>query len=194
MKSSDDQYRLLIVEDDQVLREMLEHYLRTDINTVDSAVNGREGYEKHRRNGYDLIITDLNMPEMTGIDLVRSVRDYDEFVEFIIITGYATLESAVEAIKIGAFDYIVKPFKLDELRVAIKNACDKISLKKTNRVLIDKLKGFHEEIDRYKLDQATSYSERITKEIEKLDRLRKEGLLTDDELDDFRKKIFQKIL
>jgi DNA-binding NtrC family response regulator len=194
MKSNDDQYRLLIVEDDQVLREMLEHYLRTDINTVDSAVNGREGYEKHRQNGYDLIITDLNMPEMTGIDLVRSVRDYDDFVEFIIITGYATLESAVEAIKIGAFAYIVKPFKLDELRVAIKNACDKISLKKTNRALIDKLKSFHDEIDRYKLDQVTSYSERITKEIEKLDRLRKEGLLTDDELDDFRKKIFQKIL
>lgn len=194
MKSSDEQYRLLIVEDDQVLRDMLEHYLRTGENIVDLAVNGREGYEKHRQNGYDLIITDLNMPEMTGIDLVRTIRESDDFVEFIIITGYATLESAVEAIKIGAFDYIVKPFKLDELRVAIKNACDKISLKKTNRELLDKLKSFHDEIDRYKLNQAAIYTEKITKEIEKLDRLRKEGLLTDEELEDFRKRIFQKIL
>lgn len=194
MKSSDDQYRILIVEDDQVLREMLEHYLRTDGNTVELAVNGREGYEKHKRDSYDLIITDLNMPEMTGIDLVRSVREYDDFVEFIIITGYATLESAVEAIKIGAFDYIVKPFKLDELRVAIKNACDKITLKKSNRALLEKLKSFHEEIDRYKLNQASSYAEKITKEMEHLGRLRKEGLLKDDELDDFRKRILQKIL
>lgn len=194
MKSSDDQYRILIVEDDQVLREMLEHYLRTDENAVDLAVNGREGYEKHRRNSYDLIITDLNMPEMTGIDLVRRVREYDDFVEFVIITGYATLESAVEAIKIGAFDYIVKPFKLDELRVAIKNACDKITLKKSNRALLEKLKSFHEEIDRYKLNQASTYAEKITKEMENLSRLRKEGLLKDDEIDDFRKRILQKIL
>lgn len=194
MKSSEDHYRLLIVEDDQVLREMLEHYLKSAENTVDLAVNGRDGYEKHMQNRYDLIITDLNMPEMTGIDLVRSVREMDDFVEFIIITGYATLESAVEAIKIGAFDYIVKPFKLDELRVSIKNACDKISLKKCNRALIEKLKGFYEEIDRYKLDQATSYTEKITKEMESLARLRKEGLLKDDELDDFRERILKKIL
>jgi len=194
MKSSEDRYRLLIVEDDKILREMLEHYLSTGENTVDVAVNGREGYEKHIRNSYDLIITDLNMPEMTGIDLVRNVREKDDFVEFIIITGYATIESAVEAIKTGAFDYIVKPFKLDELRVAIKNACDKISLKKSNRALLEKLKSFHEEIDRYKLNQATSYTEKITKEIENLGRLKKEGLLKDDELDDFRKRIFQKIL
>jgi DNA-binding NtrC family response regulator len=194
MKSSDDHYRILIVEDDQILREMLEHYLRNGENAVDLAVNGREGLEKHMQNGYDLIITDLNMPEMTGIDLVRNVREKDDFVEFIIITGYATLESAVEAIKIGAFDYIVKPFKLDELRVSIKNACDKITLKKANRALLEKLKSFHEEIDRYKLNQATSYTEKIAKEMESLARLRKEGLLKDDELDDFRQRILKKIL
>jgi DNA-binding NtrC family response regulator len=100
----------------------------------------------------------------------------------------------VEAIKIGAFDYIVKPFKLDELRVSIKNACDKITLKKSNRALLEKLKSFHEEIDRYKLNQATSYTEKISKEMESLARLRKEGLLKDDELDDFRQRILKKIL
>lgn len=194
MKSSEDQHRLLIVEDDQVLREMLEHYLKTDLTTVDLAVNGREGYEKHKQNSYDLIITDLNMPEMTGIELVRNVREFDDFVEFIIITGYATLESAVEAIKIGAFDYIVKPFKLDELRVAIKNACDKLTLKKSNRALLQKLESFHEEIDRYKLNQATTYTEKITREMENLARLKKEGLLKDDELDELRKRILKKIL
>lgn len=193
MKSSD-QHRLLIVEDDQVLREMLEHYLKSDGYTVDVAVNGRAGYEKHRQNGYDLIITDLNMPQMTGIELVQKVRDYDDFVEFIIVTGYATLESAVEAVRTGAFDYIVKPFKLDEIRVAVKNACDKITLKKTNRELLEKLKGFHEEIDRYKFNQASTYTEKITKELESMARLKKEGLLKDEEIDEFRKRILEKIL
>jgi DNA-binding NtrC family response regulator len=194
MKSSEDRHRLLIVEDDQVLREMLEHYLKTDGFTVDVAVNGQEGYDKHKQSGYDLIITDLNMPQMTGIELVQKIRDYDEFVEFIIITGYATLESAVEAIKIGAFDYIVKPFKLDELHVAVKNACDKITLKKANRELLEKLKGFHEEIDRYKLNQATIYTEKVSKELENLARLKKEGLLEDDEIDELRKRILKKVL
>ena len=83
MKPSEEGYRLLIVEDDQVLREMLEHYLGNGGNTVDVAVNGREGYEKYLRNGYDLIITDLNMSEMTGTDLVRRVREHDDFVEVI---------------------------------------------------------------------------------------------------------------
>jgi DNA-binding NtrC family response regulator len=194
MKSNEGQYRLLIVEDDQILREMLEHYLKTDGFTVDVAVNGLEGYEKHKQNRYDLIITDLNMPQMTGIELVQKVREYDDFVEFIIVTGYATLESAVEAVRIGAFDYIVKPFKLDELRVAVKNACDKITLKKTNRELLEKLKGFHEEIDRYKLNQASTYMEKITKELENLARLKKEGLLKDEEIEEFRERILKKIL
>jgi len=158
------------------------------------AVNGREGYDKHKEQSYHLIITDLNMPEMTGIDLVQKVREFDDFVEFIIVTGYATLESAVEAVRIGAFDYIVKPFKLDELRVAVKNACDKITLKKTNRELLQKLKGFHEEIDRYKLDQASAYMEKITKELENLARLKKAGLLKDEEIDGFRERILKKIL
>lgn len=194
MKSNEGQFRLLIVEDDQILREMLEHYLKTDGFTVDVAVNGRDGYEKHKQNSYDLIITDLNMPQMTGIELVQKVREFDDFVEFIIVTGYATLESAVEAVRIGAFDYIVKPFKLDELRVAVKNACDKIMLKKTNRELLEKLKGFHEEIDRYKLDQANAYMEKITKELESLARLKKAGLLKDEEIDGFRERILNKIL
>ena len=194
MKSNEGQFRLLIVEDDQILREMLEHYLKTDGFTVDVAVNGREGYEKHKQNSYDLIITDLNMPQMTGIELVQKVREFDDFVELIIVTGYATLESAVEAVRIGAFDYIVKPFKLDELRVAVKNACDKITLKKTNRELLEKLKGFHEEIDRYKLNQASTYMEKITKELENLARLKKQGLLKDEEIEEFRERILKKIL
>ena len=194
MKSNEGQFRLLIVEDDQILREMLEHYLKTDGFTVDVAVNGREGYEKHKQNSYDLVITDLNMPQMTGIELVQKVREFDDFVELIIVTGYATLESAVEAVRIGAFDYIVKPFKLDELRVAVKNACDKITLKKTNRELLEKLKGFHEEIDRYKLNQASTYMEKITKELENLARLKKQGLLKDEEIEEFRERILKKIL
>ena len=70
--------------------------------------------------------------------------------EFIIITGYASLDSAIEAVKAGAFDYLVKPFRIEELMVVIKNARDKIMLKKANSQLFDKLKNFYVEISKYR--------------------------------------------
>ncbi len=70
--------------------------------------------------------------------------------EFIIITGYASLDNAIEAVKAGAFDYILKPFRIEELGVVIKNAQDKIMLKKANKYLMDKLRSFYSEVSRYK--------------------------------------------
>jgi len=99
----------------------------------------------------------------------------------------------VEAIKAGAFDYIVKPFKVEEIRVAVRNVRDKVFLTKKNRALMEKLTSFYEEIDRYKYAKATSWTEKIINEIENLNRLRKEGLLRDDEFENFKKRIFEKI-
>lgn len=194
MKPNDDVLQIMVVEDSKPLREMLVHVLKDDGSVVESARDGKEALEKYYSSAYDLIITDLNMPEMTGIELIKKIREMDEVVEFIIITAYASLETAVEAIKAGAYDYIIKPFKLEELKVVVRNVGDKISLQKKNKVLVEKLKGFYEEIDRYKYTRITSYTEKIIKEIENLNRLKKEGILRDEEFDNVKKRIFEKIL
>jgi DNA-binding NtrC family response regulator len=194
MKPTSEALQIMVVEDSKPLREMLVHVLKDDGNVVESARDGKEALEKYYSGAYDLIVTDLNMPEMTGIELIKRIREMDELVEFIIITAYASLETAIEAIKAGAYDYIIKPFKLEELKVAVRNVGDKIDLKKKNKVLVEKLRGFYEEIDRYKYTKVTSYTEKIIKEIENLNRLKKEGLLKNEEFDDFKKRIFEKIL
>jgi len=194
MKPDPDILQVLVVEDSKPLREMLVHVLKDDGYQVDSTKDGREALDKYYGASYDLIITDLNMPELTGIDLIKKVREQDEVIQFIIITGYASVESAVDAIKAGAFDYIIKPFKVEELKVAVRNVRDKVLLKKKNKVLMEKLRGFYDEIDRYKYTKVTSWTEKIIKEIENLNRLRKEGLLRDDEFDNFKKRLFEKIL
>ncbi len=194
MRPNSDTFQILVVEDSKPLREMLVHVLKDEDTHADSAKDGKEALDKYYNAPYDLIITDLNMPEVTGIELIKKIREQDDLVEFIIITGYASLESAVEAIKAGAFDYIIKPFKVEELKVAVRNVRDKVLLKKKNKALMEKLRGFYEEIDRYKYTKVTSWTEKIIKEIENLNRLRQEGLLKDDEFENFKKRIFEKIV
>ena len=171
-------FRILIVDDNRELREILAEYLGGEGDFVDGAGDGMEALRKYKVMPYDLIITDLNMPELTGIELIREVAKYENNTEFIIITGYASLDTAIEAVKIGAFDYIVKPFRMEELKVVVKNARDKIALKNVNARLFDKLTRFYEELARYRQADRTGGShavdtEGIMNEVMKLDFLKK---------------------
>lgn len=150
MTKRNDPFRVLIVDDNREIRTILEEYLKEEGLLAEGAGDGKEALEKHNQTPFDLIITDLNMPGMTGIELIKEIGKSESTTEFIIITGYASLDTAIEAVKAGAFDYIVKPFRIEELRVVIKNARDKIMLTKTNRQLFDKLKSFYFEISRYR--------------------------------------------
>lgn len=187
MNSKEDAFRILIVDDNRELREILGEYLKGEGDLIEGASNGKEALIKHKLTPYDLIITDLNMPELTGIELIKEVAILGGVTEFIIITGYASLDTAIEAIKIGAFDYIVKPFRMEELKVVVKNARDKIMLKKVNARLFEKLAHFHKELERYKQNEKVenveveplSHTERIMSEIIKLERLRKGRFLID---------------
>jgi DNA-binding NtrC family response regulator len=150
MNKKDESFRILIVDDNKDIRSIVEEYLSGNGHSVEGASDGKEALSKCRSDTYELIITDLNMPGLTGIELIKEVRKQNDMTEFVIITGYASLDTAVEAIKVGAFDYIVKPFRMEELDVVVKNVRDKISLKKTNVELFEKLRNFYEEIERYK--------------------------------------------
>ncbi len=194
MTRNDENFRILVVDDNRGLREILEEYLKGEGDSVEGADNGREALEKQKQHSYDLIITDLNMPELPGMELIKTIKQENDVTEFVIITGYASMDTAIEAVRIGAFDYIVKPFRMEELSVVVKNARDKVRLKKLNAQLVETLKGFYDEIDRYRKkseeidDNNTpgevviapvSNTENIVKEIENLEKLRKGRLLID---------------
>ena len=150
MTINSEPFRLLIVDDTREITVLLVDYLRDQGYDAQGAGDGKEALKKHCDAPFDLIITDLNMPGMTGIELIKELVREGNTTEFIIITGYASLDTAIEAVKAGAFDYIVKPFRIEELGVVIKNAQEKIMLKKANEHLLDKLKGFYSEVSRYK--------------------------------------------
>ncbi|MDD5007439.1 MAG: response regulator [Syntrophorhabdaceae bacterium] len=190
MNKNNENIRILIVDDNKDLREIIEEYLKDGGDVTEGADNGKDALQKHNRNPYDLIITDLNMPELTGIELMKTIRKDTDMTEFIIITGYASIDSAVEAIKIGAYDYIVKPFRMEELKVVVKNARDKIKLKKINTQLFERLKSFYNEIERYSQqtgdtetisleEENLNNTERLVNEIRNLEMLRRSRLFID---------------
>ncbi|MBW6471043.1 MAG: response regulator [Methanosarcinaceae archaeon] len=112
---------ILITEDDENMRNGLEEILKGEGYNVDSVNNGQKGLELIKKNNYDVVLTDLIMPVMGGMELLRNIRQIKPRTSVIIITGFGTIDNAVEAIKAGASDYITKPFKIDEVQSKIKN-------------------------------------------------------------------------
>ncbi|MCP4754440.1 MAG: sigma-54-dependent Fis family transcriptional regulator [Proteobacteria bacterium] len=120
--------RILIVEDEMIARENLEHVLRREGHTTVAVENGNEALKELENADFDLILTDLRMPEVDGMQLLDIVRERCPETETLLITGYATVSSAVEAMRKGAFYYLPKPYKTDELRILVDRALEKRAL------------------------------------------------------------------
>ncbi|MBW1776029.1 MAG: sigma-54-dependent Fis family transcriptional regulator [Deltaproteobacteria bacterium] len=122
--------RILIVDDETIARENLTHILQKEGYITADAPNGRNALKKLEKEEFDLVLTDLKMDQMDGLELLERVKsDYPD-TEVIIITGYATVSSAVDAMQRGAYHYIAKPFNFNELRILVKRALEKRALKK----------------------------------------------------------------
>ncbi len=127
--------RILVVDDEESIREFLEIMLKKEGYEVTCAEDGAKAKDVLAKKSFDMVISDLQMPNMTGIELLKFVKEsYPELV-FMLITAFGTTESAVEAMKMGAYDYLTKPFKIDEVRINIQNALRTKSLEVENRVL-----------------------------------------------------------
>lgn len=135
--------KILLVDDYIPSRNVLEESLEGDDFTIVTSENGLEAIHTLKKNRFDLVITDLKMPGATGIEVLKNAREMNPDVQVIIITGYASLETAIEAIKSGAYDYITRPFKLDEIKVVVNNACEKIRLIKENQRLMFSLEELY---------------------------------------------------
>lgn len=128
-------FKILIAEDEEITLKHLVNTLKKEGYLVTGLRNGREAVESLKRERFDLIITDIRMPEMNGIEVLERAKDIDSDIEVMIITGFGSIGSAVEAMKKGAFDYITKPFDLDELIIKVKNIYEKKILRKENTAL-----------------------------------------------------------
>ena len=132
--------KILLVEDEEYIRENLSEILEMNGYSVATAPNGEAGCELARKNEYDLVLTDLKLPGMSGIDVVRSIKSISPDTACIILTGYASVETAVEAMRVGAFTYLKKPFSKDELLITIEKAQEVHTLKEENSKLKDEIK------------------------------------------------------
>ncbi len=127
--------RILIVDDEDSIREFLEIMLKKEGYEISLAEDGLKALQVLEKKTIDLIISDLQMPNKTGIELLRDVRTLYPDVLFMMITAFGTTETAVEAMKLGAYDYLTKPFKIDEVRINIQNALRSKSLEVENKTL-----------------------------------------------------------
>jgi len=117
--------QVLVVDDEEIARTNLEYILRKEGYQVSTAANGLEALEKVKAREFDVVLTDLKMEKMDGIQVLESVKQVAPHTEIIMITGYATVSSAVDALKKGAAHYLSKPIKLDELRDTVREIVDK---------------------------------------------------------------------
>jgi len=135
MGSSDRDMRrgsVLVVDDDLIECRSLSEFLKLDGYQVDSATSGHEALDKLKKASFDIVLTDVNMPEITGFDLLNEVNKNYPSTVVILITGYGQIEGAVRAIKEGAYDYITKPLIDDGVKMIINRALEQQQLKKEN--------------------------------------------------------------
>ncbi|WP_025322432.1 sigma-54-dependent transcriptional regulator [Deferrisoma camini] len=114
--------RVLVVDDDASLRRILEYNLAQEGYAVATAASGEEALERLEKASFDLVVTDIKMPGMDGMDLLRRIKAESPETQVIVITAFGTIEMAVEAMKAGAAEYITKPFNRDELKLAVRKA------------------------------------------------------------------------
>src|SRR5204863_5502762 len=126
---------ILVVDDEEIMREILETLLTREGYQVRLASSGEEGLELARALPFDAAVVDIMMPGLNGIETLDELKRADEDLAVIIITAYASVESAISAMKSGAFDYITKPFKNDEVLVVTRNAMERCRLVHENRAL-----------------------------------------------------------
>jgi len=153
---------ILLLDDEDQIRRAVELQLKKNGHSVVSRENGQEGLDVLSRKKFDLLITDLQMPKVTGIELLKSLKEKNISIPTIILTGFASVESAVNAMKLGASDYISKPPQLDEITLKVKNILSNQELAQENRRLKKEL------ADKFGFDEIIGKSPAMLEMFEKL--------------------------
>jgi len=148
-------YNILVIDDEVAQRDVLTGYLKKKGYKVFSASSGKEGIEIARTNPVDIILSDFKMPDLSGLDVLEQVKKINPEISFVIVTAYGTVENAVKAMRLGAFDYISKPVDLDELDLMIERIIEHKNLKSENQLLKTQLQ------EKYKITSIVSQSQKM---------------------------------
>ena len=157
--------KILVIDDSPEIVNLFSEFLRTEGYEVDTAEDGARGISLIERNSYDLIVTDLKMPDTDGMEVLKYIREHSPDTLCIILTGYGTVKNAVEAIKMGAYDYLTKPVKMDEILVTFQRAFEYRDLKRENLHLRNQLKK------KYRFENIIGDSEKMEKVFEVMEKV-----------------------
>ncbi|MBP7462137.1 MAG: sigma-54-dependent Fis family transcriptional regulator [Candidatus Delongbacteria bacterium] len=151
-------FRILVVDDEELMRDYVSETLIRKNYQVDIARNGKEALARTDDNQYHLIITDMKMPEVTGMDLLKSVKSKCPETFVVVLTAYGTVENAVEAMKLGAYDYLMKPCTADEIEMLVERVIQFQNLLVENKILKSQL---HEKYDMQAIIGRSSVMDRV---------------------------------
>jgi DNA-binding NtrC family response regulator len=157
--------RLLIVDDDETLRHTVASWFRRLGMTVAEAADGEEALAKAGHTVYDVALLDLHMPGMTGIELLGKLKERWPEMEAVMLTAHGSIETAIQAMKHGAYDYLTKPFRLPELEIHVQKAYEKVRLARRERQWVEQLRF---ESPRYRLVGSSPPMQRVVRLIEKV--------------------------
>ncbi len=159
-------FRILIVDDDADMCDALAEFFRQKGLTVTTAKDGAEAIKAIQGSAepFEIVLTDLVMPQKSGLDVLRVAKEKFADVHVVLITGYASLETAIEAVRLGAYDYLTKPFKFSEIEILLKNIGERIGLLEQNRDMENKLRDLHDRLD--SLNEGKSKVDRSIRGIE----------------------------
>src|SRR5919206_943752 len=126
---------ILVVDDEQSMREFLEILLRKAGHEVAVEADAAGALARFEGSPFDLVVTDLRLGRGSGLDILKAVKTSSPGTEVVVVTAFATTENAIQAMKLGAYDYVLKPFKVDELKLVVAKALEHRALLAENRVL-----------------------------------------------------------
>ncbi|MEX1329331.1 MAG: sigma-54 dependent transcriptional regulator [Desulfobacterales bacterium] len=158
-------FEILFVDDDTTILSLVEEYLNAFNYRVSVVDNGLKALELIEEKNFDVVFTDFKMPDINGLELLALIKEYRPLTEVIIVTGHGTMESAIQAMKYGSYDYIQKPFKLEVLKILIEKIYEEKKLKQGNIILKSRLK------ERHKYDQLIGISLKMQEIYEQIDRM-----------------------
>ena len=135
--------KILVIDDEKNIRDGIKKSLEYEGYEVVTADNGEKGIETVYKGGIDLVITDLKMPEKTGEEFLKEILEFDKHIPVIVLTGHGNVETAVDMMRLGAYDFMTKPFNLDKMLLIIARALESKNIKKTNETLESRV-DYHE--------------------------------------------------
>jgi two-component system, NtrC family, response regulator AtoC len=182
-------FKILVADDDEIARDVISSLLSKEEYPVVTARDGLEAIRVLRLETINLVITDLRMPGADGIEVLKYAIRKNPDIAVVIITAYGTLDTAIEAIKEGAYDYMTKPYKVQEILALAEKAFRRELLIQENRELVQHLRDTYRDIEVIKTIAGSQNPEITTSWIERIERLKGMNVLTADEVEILKERL-----